>query len=92
MKFKPGDKVKVTHKDHHWIFWMSEMDDLVGKIHTIHGEWELAYTMYPTIVIKDAFSGCSSNRNEYGIPEHCLELAIKPGEQLLFSFMNEVVE
>jgi hypothetical protein len=93
MKFKIGDRVRVTHADTNWLFWMPQMNSLVGGVHTIVGEWKSISGIHPTIVVPGAclgLNGINREEGEYGFPEHCLELAIKPGEQLLFSFMEEV--
>ncbi len=92
MKFKIGDKVRVTHKDSSWIFWMSEMEELVGGVHIIVGEWVSSIGTNPTLIVPGHHHGLSDltrEESEYGFPEHCLELAIKSGEQLLFKFMKE---
>ena len=92
MKFKVGDRVKVIHTYPDWAYWMSEMSTCIGKTYTIVGEWESNRGTYPTIVIEGYYRGLGgSNRveSEYTIHEQCLELAIKPGEQLLFDFMEE---
>ena len=92
MKFKVGDRVRVIREDIFWSYWMLEMSSLVGEVHTIVGECRLADKACPTLVVPGYNSGIISGmreRGEYGFPEHCLELAIQPGEQLLFAFMKE---
>ena len=92
MKFKIGDRVRVTHTYRDWIFWMKEMNTCIGNTYTIVGEWESMRGTFPTIVIEGYNNGISGRmrvKGEYAIHQQCLELAIKPGEQLLFSFMND---
>lgn len=91
-KFKVGDKVRVIRREPSWMFWMSEMGNLVGQTCTIVGEWKSPIGTYPTLIVPGyccGIGGQGREVGEYGFPEHCLELAIKPGEQLLFSFMEK---
>ena len=90
MKFKIGDRVRVFKSDPTWLFWGTEMNPLVGQAHTIVGEWISCFGTYPTIIVNGhhlGLSGKGRRRGEYAFPEHCLELAPKPGEQLEFAFM-----
>lgn len=91
MKFKVGDKVIVTHEDHNWIYWIADpMDNLIGGEYIIVGSIKFIDKIHPTIIIEGTFNGLDRNCEEFAIPEACLESAIKPGEQLLFSFMKDI--
>jgi hypothetical protein len=92
MKFKIGDRVKVIRTYKNWNFYCHEMDILIGRVVTIVGEWESSQGTFPTVVIKGydrGIHGLNRVNGEYGINEACLELAIQPGEQLVFPFMKE---
>ena len=88
MKFKVGDRVKVIREDIFWSYWVSEMGTIVGEVHTIVGECILADKACPTLIVPGFKLGVGPG-GEYSFPEHCLELAIKPGEQLEFDFMRD---
>ena len=90
--FKVGDRVRVIKADPLWMYWCPIMNKVVGKDYLIESYYTFNYhnETYPTIIIKGWEGACGLSRNleEYAIPEHCLEYAIRPGEQLLFPFMK----
>lgn len=86
MKYKVGDKVKVVTIDNTWPYWMPNMNHIEGNDYIIVGTYRFSDGItHPTIIIEDGGTGLNGE-NEYGIPEHCLELVEK---QLMFDFMYD---
>ena len=86
-KYKIGDRVRIirtiTTEEHDlwWDVWIDQMDNFIGRVATIKGVY----------LWKDKSEFCRYTFKEFpfSYPEFVLELEIKTGEQLEFSFMMD---
>ena len=84
MKFKIGDKVKVCDSSR----WKKRIKDTIGVVMEIHMDVILVKWRTKGCVVCGIGCPCRYPTNVLWHKLYDIELTIKPGQQLLFSFMG----